>query len=178
MVASIAQELLFVIPALTAGRDVCSEMSQGAHFWLTLANISGVVYLIIWIVINCLNTAMIVKFIFNRRSSPATQNSAATLRRDRQVTLLLLLISLTFSVLAIPDVIIIATTNTSGSFASVLLDYSYTMSKVKTTAQTLTAVCNCLFFVASGSSFRTQLMRFLRQCLKNSEIQNWVLIFS
>ena len=174
MIVSVVQELVSVIPSLASGRDVCAEGFRGIHFWLTSSNVNSAVYLLMWLIITSMNSIMMVKLFFNNRSL-ATQNSDARRRRDRQVTLLLLRICLTFSVLAIPDITIIVISNTRRSVRNFLLHYDNILSKLKMTTETLSAGCNFLFFAASGHSFRTQLISGLRQCVKKSGNQNWLI---
>ena len=178
MIISVVQELVSVIPSLASGGDLCAEASGGTHFWLTAANVNGAVYLLMWLIITSLNSIMMVKLFFNNRSQ-ATQNSDASRRRDRQVTLLLLRICLAFSVLAIPDITIIVINNTSRSIRNTLLNYTDILSKLETTTETFSAGCNFLFFVANGQTFRTQLISVLRQCVKKRVNQNWLIpVFS
>ena len=120
-------------------------MANGPHYWLKVSNAIGAAYIFLWVAVTSMNSAMIVKLMCNRQLALAQQNIDAVQCRDRQVTLLLLRISLAFSLLAIPDIIVIVSSNTNKSMREIFLTHNNILSKVKYTKETVAAMSH--FFV-------------------------------
>ena len=128
------------------------------------------VFIMLWCSILGMNLTILFKIWFLNRAARQTEIlhqggnsvSAAISRRDRQVTRLLLLVTMTFTILTIPDVVIIVSMAGGESVRKFWIQHSSIYEKCQATMNVMGCSFTFLFYTVTGRNFRDQIRAFLR----------------
>ena len=160
--------LAIIVASHTEYTEYHCVLREGDPWALTMLPV--VVFILVWFSIFVLNFTIITKLCLSKRvvgqadilHRSGNNISTAIISRDRQVTRLLLLIALTFTILAIPDVVIIISMTLGENVRQFWIQFSAIYEKCQTTMDVVGCSFTFMFYTITGSNFRKQIRAFMR----------------
>ena len=156
-------------------QNVCGISSIYSSSWIHASLFASITFTCMWSALSVMNSVIIVKLWKNRRYFANRQNITTAklmLERERQINLLLVCTSVFFTILAIPDIILIVTTKLNKDTLNWCLKYGGKLYFVQDVLEAIGSGSDIFFFVMSGRGFRQMVSNVLGIRKYSSEGRN------
>ena len=154
----------------------CLDVVGNSDRYFTSHVMGHIVQLVLWLCITSMNAAVIVgvwgcckkkQERVSLQQNNAVQHARA--KRERRVTVLMVVISATYTFLATPDVAIVISMYSYPDLRLYMAQYSETLNKLNTFIEIVSASVTFVFYTLTGSHFRQQMAVFFRYVFKCHE---------
>ena len=157
----------------------CLEVVARRDRYLASHIMGHMINLALWLCITGMNAAVIIGVWGcckrkQERASLQQSNAAqdARARRERRVTILMVVMSTTYTFMAMPDVVVIITMYSIPDLASYLMQNADTLNKLNSFIEILSASVTFVFYTLTGSDFRQQMAIFFRYVFRCHHVGN------